>query len=171
MINQCKIIIAVAALLFLTTPMPASAFCFEEAGQTYNISPELLWAIAKVESDFRPDAINKNTNGSYDYGVMQINSWWYSKLGKERWESLGDACVNVQTGAWILAQCIAQHGYNWEAVGYYNARTPEKRKAYVKKIQAAVKQAQKAPKRKESPPSTYAQSIKEISVREIMDMI
>jgi len=162
-IKQRKAMIIMVVILMLAAPAPSRAFCFEEAGLIYNISPELLWAIAKVESGFNPEAINKNSNGSYDYGVMQINSWWYTKLGKERWSSLGDACVNVQTGAWILAQSIAKYGYNWEAVGYYNARSPERRKAYVRKIQAAVKQAQNAPKKKITATSEIvAQATREI---------
>jgi soluble lytic murein transglycosylase-like protein len=53
------------------------AFCFEEAGFIYNVSPRLLWAIARVESGFRADAFNRNADGSYDYGLMQINSSWH----------------------------------------------------------------------------------------------
>lgn len=139
--------IAVLAIFFCMSVMiivrPASAFCFEEAGLMYNISPTLLWAITKVESNFNPQAINWNKNGSYDYGAMQINSEWANTIGPERWASLGDACQNVKTGAWILAKCIEAHGYNWEAVGYYNARSKDKRRAYAEKVQKAVSDAYK----------------------------
>jgi len=64
--------------------------CFTEAGNSYNISPLLLWSIAKHESRFNPAAVNRNRNGTYDFGVMQINSSWYGVLGHERWMSLGD---------------------------------------------------------------------------------
>ena len=83
------------------------AFCFEEAGEKYGVSPQLLWAIAKTESHFNPSAVNYNRNGSFDYGLMQVNSSWYGELGRERWMRLGDACYNVQVGAWILSQCIS----------------------------------------------------------------
>ena len=92
----------------------------------YNISPQLLWGIAKHESGLKPDAINWNTNGTYDYGVMQINSSWSKILGKERWAALSDPCENIKTGAWILNQCIKDYGYGWTAVGCYNSRTPGK---------------------------------------------
>lgn len=139
MIKFHKVLLIVAVIILCV--QSAGAYCFEEAGQRYNISPELLWAIAKVESGFNPAAINKNKNGSYDYGIMQINSGWYKTLGPERWQALGDACTNVHVGAWVLAQCVNSYGYNWEAVGCYNARSKDKRRKYAQKIQQALKDA------------------------------
>lgn len=121
-------------MLAILTAGKAQAFCFEEAGQIYGISPQLLWSIAKGESNLNPNAINRNTDGSYDYGLMQINSTWAKTLGPERWASLGNACANVKTGAWILRQCIDDYGYGWKAVGCYNSRTPSKRDRYARKI-------------------------------------
>ena len=132
------ILLAVVILLTLMATRTAAAFCFEEAGRMYNVSPLLLWAIAKVESNFNPGAINQNENGTYDYGVMQINSSWYGTLGPEGWSGLCDACQNVRTGAWILAQCVKSCGYNWEAVGCYNAKSSKKRRAYAAKVQKVV---------------------------------
>ncbi|MFZ3522013.1 transglycosylase SLT domain-containing protein, partial [Vibrio harveyi] len=43
-------------------PFHASAFCFDEAGQYYNVSPDLLRAIAQVESSLDPGAYNENKN-------------------------------------------------------------------------------------------------------------
>ena len=116
------------------------AFCFEEAGSIYNVFPRLLWAITKVESSFRPDALNRNEDGSYDYGLMQINSSWAQVLGKELWSSLGDPCTNVKVVAWILSDCIRKHGYTWEAVGSYNASKRHKRAGYARKVYRALQQ-------------------------------
>jgi len=112
----------------------AFCFCFEEAAHRYNISADILYAIAKVESDFNPCAVNWNKNGSYDYGVMQINSSWYIVLGADAWSQLGNPCYNVNVGAWILAACIKRHGYTWEAVGCYNAKSKNKRTVYAYKV-------------------------------------
>ena len=109
-------------------------FCFEKAGSTYNIAPQLLWGIAKHESGFNPTSVNRNSNGSYDYGVMQINSSWAKVIGQKRWERLAQPCENIMTGAWILHQCIADYGYNWTAVGCYNSRTPGKSERYARKV-------------------------------------
>jgi len=123
---------------------PAAAFCFEEAGNRYGISPQLLYAISKGESSFNPLAINYNTNGTYDYGLMQINSTWEPALRKLgiSWNNLADPCTNVMVGAWVLSQCIRDYGYTWSAVGCYNSRTPSKRDRYAARVARIVKHDQ-----------------------------
>ncbi|MBE2888908.1 lytic transglycosylase domain-containing protein [Geobacter anodireducens] len=135
-----------ATLVFLLcmsigSPNPASAFCFEEAGNRYGISPQLLYAISKGESSFNPLAINYNTNGTYDYGLMQINSSWEPALRKLgiSWNNLADPCTNVMVGAWVLSQCIQDYGYTWPAVGCYNSRTPSKRDRYAARVARIIK--------------------------------
>ncbi|MBI3803482.1 MAG: lytic transglycosylase domain-containing protein [Nitrospirae bacterium] len=114
--------------------MSSHGFCFEEAGALYKISPRLLWTIAKVESNFNPKATNKNPDGSYDFGVMQINSAWAKVLGRDQWVALSDPCQNVKIGAWVLSQCMKRFGYSWEGIGCYNASSDEKKVAYAWKI-------------------------------------
>ena len=123
---------------------PANAFCYEEAGNRYGISPNLLYAISKGESSFNPIAINYNSNGSYDYGLMQINSSWEPTLRKLNipWDTLADPCTNVMVGAWVLSQCIRDYGYTWPAVGCYNSRTPSKRDRYAARIARIIRQEQ-----------------------------
>lgn len=113
------------AMLAMTCAQ-AQAFCWQEAGQRQGLAPELLYAIAKVESGLNPQAINlshvKRTN-SVDIGLAQINSRWLPSLaqyGVTR-ESLTDPCTNVHVGAWILRRLIETTGDAWEAVGAYNA--------------------------------------------------
>lgn len=120
-------------------PLNAYAFCFEEAGEMYGIAPQLLWAIAKVESNFNPAAVNRNSNGTYDYGVMQINSLWARVLGKDVWQALSDPCMNVKVGAWVLSNCISKYGYTWEAVGCYNATSKNKRIIYANRVYNVIK--------------------------------
>ena len=115
----------------------AKADCFEKAGRFYGIEPELLRAIAQVESSFKPAIIHQNPDGSEDIGMMQINSWWLSSLaqyGITRDSLLLDACMNIHVGAWILKQEIRDHGYNWQAVGAYNAKSPDKAAAYARAV-------------------------------------
>ncbi|NVN93278.1 MAG: lytic transglycosylase domain-containing protein [Desulfuromonadales bacterium] len=127
-----------AILLALLLPATASGFCFEEAGTEYGISPLLLWGIARHESGMNPAAIGKNGNGTYDYGLMQINSRWAKVVGLDNWHKLGDPCTNVRTGAWILAQCIQRNGYNWKAVGCYHSNTPGRRERYAGRIATII---------------------------------
>ncbi|MBE0597024.1 MAG: lytic transglycosylase domain-containing protein, partial [Desulfuromonadales bacterium] len=128
-------------LLVSLTPPSADAFCFEEAGTRYSVPPGLLWAIARVESGFDHQAYNRNGNGSYDVGVMQINSSWEKELGPDLWRRLqDDPCTNVQIGAWVLAGCLQRHGYTWEGVGCYNARSTDKRADYARRVIAIIEQ-------------------------------
>jgi soluble lytic murein transglycosylase-like protein len=133
----------IVALLILPAAIPqgSAAFCFEEAGEQYQVSPELLWAIAKVESKFNPAAIHYNKNGSYDFGVMQVNSSWAPRLGKKRWAALGDPCYNVKVGAWVLADCLQRYGVTAEGIGCYNALDSGKRGVYADKVLRTLDQA------------------------------
>lgn len=122
----------IAALIIVSLARTASAadYCFEQAGQMYGISPQILWAIAKSESHFNPRAVNWNKNGSYDYGVMQINSSWSKVMGPAAWNALSNPCYNIKVGAWILSLCIRKYGYTWKAIGYYNSSIPDMQAQY-----------------------------------------
>lgn len=125
-------VLAMAVLL----SRPAHADCLDQAAAYWGVPPLLARAIAQQESGMRADAVGKNTNGSRDIGLMQINSWWLPTLKRYGISEadLYDPCKNAYIGNWILAQNIARHGYNWTAVGAYNAVTPSKRDAYARKI-------------------------------------
>lgn len=133
-----RILVAAHFLLF---SLSSHAHCFEQAGARYGIAPVLLEAISTVESGGNPQARNLNRDGSEDLGHMQINSRWLGILasyGIDR-QKLLDPCLNTHVGAWILAQNVRQHGYGWEAVGAYNARSPAKRNAYSHRVAARLK--------------------------------
>jgi soluble lytic murein transglycosylase-like protein len=131
-----RVILRLIFLSALCSSGTAHAFCYKEAGAKYGIAPRLLWTISKGESNFNPLAVNYNSNGSYDFGLMQINSSWAATLRKMgiSWESLADPCTNVKVGAWVLARCVRDYGYTWAAVGCYNSRTPSKRDRYAARI-------------------------------------
>ncbi len=120
--------------------------CWTEAEKRYGVSSELLYAIAKVESGLDPRAIGDNRkNGGvgngYGIGLMQIDSSWLPRLRRDfgiTKEHLFDPCINLHIGAWILADNIARLGYNWEAVGAYNAKTPWKRVRYARRVHRAL---------------------------------
>lgn len=110
--------------------------CWNAAAHRYGISSELLYAIARTESGLDPRAVGTNRNGSRDIGLMQINSWWLPVLAKFGIgeSELFDPCTSIHVGAWILAQNVSRYGYTWEAVGAYNASSPQLRAAYVARV-------------------------------------
>ena len=128
-------------LSLATIPIASKAACFEEAASRYQVPSVLLKAISRVESAGNPNALNRNKDGSFDIGHMQINSRWLPKLshfGISR-DQLWDPCTNTLVGAWILAQNVQRIGYSWNAVGAYNASSPEKRDRYARKVSEAMK--------------------------------
>lgn len=127
-------------LICILIPSVAFSFCFGEAGKAYGVSPLLLKSIARVESGMKPTAINRNTNGSIDLGLMQINSSWLTKLRLSADELLANPCTNVMAGARILNDCLNRYGNRWEAVGCYNALSTEQRMRYSWKIYRQLEQ-------------------------------
>ena len=115
--------------------------CFREAGARFGVAPELLQAIAAVESGLEPLAQNANGDGSRDIGIMQINSWWLGHLAPHgiRESHLWDPCYNISIGAWILAHNVDLYGYTWDAVGAYHAGTSPSRVATRKRHEYARK--------------------------------
>lgn len=111
------------ALLSLQTYALA---CWDEAAQRYGVSSQLLYAVAKVESHLNPAALNlshRQRTGSYDIGLMQINSSNLPSLARFgiSESDLYSPCTNIHVGAWLLAQTLARQGLSWDGVGAYNA--------------------------------------------------
>jgi hypothetical protein len=118
--------LAAALALSCALPTLAHADRLDDAATFQKVSVSSLRGIAQVESGMNLNAVNTNTNGTVDIGLMQINSTWLPTLAREgiTRESLFDACTNAYVGAWILSQNIRQLGANWNAIGAYNPRRP-----------------------------------------------
>jgi soluble lytic murein transglycosylase-like protein len=119
-----------AALLFLSTCLsmaaPPAWSCWKQAEERYGISAQLLYAVAKVESGLNPHAVNRDhqsRTGSYDIGLMQINSGHLPMLERHgiTEAQLYDACTNIMVGAWLMSEAFRRNGVSWDAVGSYNA--------------------------------------------------
>ncbi len=117
-------------ILLVIASFSTQATCWNYAAKEFGIETRLLKAIARVESGMNPAARGKNTNGTTDLGLMQINSSHLKRLnelGITTASLTSDSCQSLLVGASILADMMKVYGYSWEAVGAYNAGTSKSR--------------------------------------------
>lgn len=111
--------------------------CINNAAITYVVPAELIMSIIFVEGG-RNGIASSNTNGTFDYGIMQINSTWLREA-RERGASAYDlqyhACQNVMIGTWILRQNINGSPHNLRiAIGNYHSHTPAFNDSYAEQV-------------------------------------
>ncbi len=102
--------VAFGIILSLIPLSSMAADCFDMAGRDYKIDPDLLRAISWQESRFKIDAIGRNPVTGYGSGLMQIDSQHFNELsryGIKPDHLLSDACLNIYTGAYYLAQVLS----------------------------------------------------------------
>lgn len=114
---------AIILMLYAVLNSTSAYSCWQSAAERYGIHETILRAIAITESAMDESAINRNTNGSVDIGLMQINSRWFPQLAKMDIQpgDLWNPCTSIHVGAWVLAGEIRRFGYTWQAIGAYNA--------------------------------------------------
>lgn len=122
-------------------PLPVINQCVTHASQAFAIQPIMLKTIIAVEGG-QIGTASRNTDGSYDMGVMQVNTIHLQDIQRNlgyTWQDLiFNPCKNIHAGAWILSQRIKEEPTKpWLAVGNYHSKTPGKRVAYLKKIATA----------------------------------
>lgn len=111
--------------------------CWDYVGKKFNLDPWLLLSIALTESSFQNGIKSKNSNGSYDLGLMQINTIhknFFEKRGLSQYELQYDSCKNVIAAGVLLRQSINKYGYNIDGIGGYHSNTPKLRRAYGNKV-------------------------------------
>jgi hypothetical protein len=90
--------------------------------------------------------INRNTNGSVDVGIMQINSVHFKslkdKFGIDPSYLVHHNCANIFYAAHILRESINREGTFWKGVGSYHSRTEDLNLKYQRKIAQTIKDHQ-----------------------------
>jgi len=118
---------------------------FSNKADKENISDwKMLLAIGIHESGLDPTAQGApNSDGSRDYGMMQINSRWHKKNINERygsyggfWQALMIPEVAVDYGAEVFGDCEKKYGASWQAVDCYNKGPTNAKTAssYIEKV-------------------------------------
>lgn len=131
----------------LPKPFPAPATvvekCVKASSQYFRVPPSVIKAILEVEGG-KVGTLSKNRNGSYDMGLMQINTvnlkWIKSRFPSVGWKELTyNPCVSIGVGTWILSEQIKGADSFWIGVGNYHSKTPRFRNIYLKKVAVAYK--------------------------------
>lgn len=90
------------------------ADCFTDWAFDYN--PAIILAIASVESNWNANAIgSRNSNGTYDYGLMQLNGAYISKFINDYWNETEDFLW--YNGIHSMYIAIRHFQYLYERVG------------------------------------------------------
>jgi hypothetical protein len=119
--------------------------CMVATAAFYHLPPRVLPSIQAVEGG-RVGVVSHNTDGSDDFGVMQVNTLWIRPIARAiawsqdevRARLIGDACFNIAAaGAIMRTYLIEEHGDLMRAVGDYHSHTPARNHAY----QALVRDA------------------------------
>lgn len=114
--------------------------CLIDSSKRNNVNPDVLLAIAKVESGFNPSAENVNKDGTKDYGMFQINERNLKWLGLDV-EQVINPCTASYVAGFILKRCINEYGYSWKAVDCYNkGKNAKENSKYVKNVQKVLKE-------------------------------
>ena len=117
--------------------MQDAVVCAVEVAPRYALPLNVLLAVIEVEGG-KPNSYSVNTDGSFDYGTMQINSVHLSGLaqyGITASHLMSSGCYPVELGAWMIARhlqgCSTEY---WSCVARYHSKTPTKNSIYRAKV-------------------------------------
>ena len=92
-------------------------------GSKYKIDVDVFVAVIWAESGMNPKAVNKNPNGTTDFGICQFNDYWYRRI-----ISPHDALNHPETAINVMAQ-------QWEK-GRQNDWIAYRNKSYIKYLKS-----------------------------------
>ena len=108
---------------------PLTADCVLDAARVSGMPVAVLFAILATEGGKMGEALS-NKNGTWDLGGFQINTVHLKDL----------AAMGISPdAAWLLRKEYRRTGNLWQAIGAYHSRTPHRRDAYIRRVQANLK--------------------------------
>lgn len=104
----------------------------------YHVDGNLVLAVIDGESEGNPEAYNRNDNGTYDSGLMQINSCNHEWLSEE----LGitdfyDPEQNIHSGVYMLSLLTAKYDDYHRVLMSYNMGEKQTRKLWSRGIRSS----------------------------------
>jgi len=104
--------------------------CYAETEVAYSVPSCILRAVHDKESSgsVRKGIVNRNANGSRDYGAMQHNDFWVRYFSRNfgiTADQLSDsACLSIRGAGYVLRYEINRARDFWKGVGRYHSPDP-----------------------------------------------
>jgi soluble lytic murein transglycosylase-like protein len=120
--------------------------CMLAVSTWYHLPPRVLPSIQAVEGG-TPGLVSHNTDGTDDFGTMQVNSSWTPKLARlaklpepaVRTRLINDPCFNIAAAGAIMRTYLNEaHGNLLLAVAWYHSHTPRRGLAYRVSVERAA---------------------------------
>lgn len=133
-----------------TTPSEAAVSermvdaCIVRSAKVQGIPPVVLKAIRQQEGGMVGMA-NRNSDGSYDLGVMQLNTINLESIQRNfrsvtLEKLIFEPCINIYIASWFLKSKINEVGGDlWRGVGNYHSKTPSHHNRYLKQVKSRVR--------------------------------
>jgi soluble lytic murein transglycosylase-like protein len=111
-----------------------------------NIPPRVLPSIQAVEGG-AVGSVHRNTDGSEDLGLMQVNTLWLGSLARYTGQTeatvrarlINEPCFNIAAAGAILRTYLNEAGGDlMQAVGDYHSHTPSLNIDYQAKVKGAA---------------------------------
>lgn len=118
-------------------PEPEVARCIRQAARGQAWLEKTLWGLRDQEAGWIGAEI-LNRDGSYDFGPLQINSWWVPRIAAlltrregdvRRWLQF-DPCFNADAARWIFLGALKASGNYWRAVGIFHSPNVTRQRHY-----------------------------------------
>lgn len=120
--------------------------CMATVAAYYHLPPRVLPSIHAVEGG-AVGIVHKNSDGSQDLGIMQVNTRWVTSLAQVaqiapdvvRFRLIQDGCFNIAAAGAIMRYYLNEaHGDLMLAIGYYHSHTPAFNVEYQNRVLASA---------------------------------
>lgn len=132
--------------IFRTQDAAEAYKCSLKASKYYSVSPYIIQTVLQTEGGVKGSKV-PNSNGTYDYGPMQINDIWVNELKRmenvnvDKVKLSNNICYNIYIGTWILSYRIKEvNGDVWLGLGNYHSKTKKYHNIYMKRAYNAYSQ-------------------------------